>query len=343
MTIARQPDIDGATIVAFQQGDDEAFARISRRHFRELHVHCYRMIGSFDEAEDLVQDTLLRAWRHRHSYEGRSTLRAWLYRIATNACIDAMRTRDARGPAGDESEETPIGASVAAAPDYARLAWLQPYPDALLDAGDAPDILPEARLVARESIELAFLAAIQLLPVKQRAVLILRDLLGFSAIETAEMLEDTPPAINSALQRARATVRARQPSAPSPAPTFSEAAFLQIYLDASQRGDIDTIVDLLKDDVRMTLLPDGKTWNGRDEVVCELIERRHDFGDVRSIAIAANRQPAMAVYRRRTGDHDYRAWAIVLLGVLDGKLREIATFASPELFARFDLPLALPA
>jgi RNA polymerase sigma-70 factor (ECF subfamily) len=220
---------------------------------------------------------------------------------------------------------------------------MQPYPDALLDApGASGGERPDARLIGRETIELAFLATIQLLPPKQRAVLILRDVLEFSAAETADVLEDTPAAINSALQRARVTIRRQRgqddPPAPASTPTFGELVFLQAYVDASERGDVDAIVGLLREDVRMTLFPDGVTWDGRDEVGCELLARKIDFGDVRSIAIAANRQPAVAVYRRRSGDAEYRAWAVVLLGVADGQLREIATFASPELFARFDLP-----
>ncbi len=336
MIPARSPEVDVAVVAAFRRGDDEAFGRISRHHFRELHIHCYRMVGSFDEAEDLVQETLLRAWRNRDTYEGRATIRAWLYRIATNACIDAIRRR---GPQSVPIEDSGV-------PPYSQFPWMQPYPDALLDTTGGHTDQPDMRLVARETIELAFLATIQLLPAKQRAVFILRDVLGFSATETAQVLDDTPAAVNSALQRARATVRRRRAraGAPLPAPkaTFGELVFLQAYMDASERGDIDAIVDLLRDDVRMTLFPEGSTWDGRNEVACELFKRKDDVGDARIVAIAANRQPAVAVYRRRSDDTEYRAWAAVLLRVVDGKLHEIATFASPELFARFDLPPTLP-
>jgi RNA polymerase sigma-70 factor, ECF subfamily len=329
-------EVDAAVVAAFCRGDRDAFDCISRRHFRELHIHCYRMVGSFDEAEDLVQETLLRGWRNRDSYEGRATIRAWLYRIATNACIDAIRRRAPRG----EPIEDP-GVSL-----YPQFPWLQPYPDALLDTSGGNDDQPDARLVARETIELAFLATIQLLPAKQRAVLILRDVLDFSASETAQVLDDTPAAVNSALQRARDTIRRRREptNAPpaAPAATFGELVFLQLYMDASERGDLDAIVELLRDDVQMTLLPDGLTWDGRSDVACEFLKRKDDFADVRMVAVAANRQPAVAVYRRRSDDAEYHAWAVVLLGVVDGKLREIASFASPELFARFDLPLTLP-
>ena len=321
-------------VAAFRHGDADAFDRISRRYFRELHIHCYRMVGSFDDAEDLVQETLLRAWRNRDTYEGRSTIRGWLYRIATNACLDAIRRRAPRRTASDDSK----------LPLYSQVPWIQPYPDALLDSTPAGDDHPDARLVARETIELAFLATIQLLPAKQRSVLILRDVLDFSAAETAQVLDDTTAAVNSSLQRARATVR-RVPAKASltaARPTFEELVFLQAYMDATERGDFDAVLELLRDDVRMTRFPDGSTWDGRDEVRCELLKRKDDFGDVRSVAVAANRQPAVALYRRRSGDAEYRAWGIVLLGVVDGKLREIATFNSPELFARFDLPLTIP-
>jgi RNA polymerase sigma-70 factor, ECF subfamily len=334
---AVMPDpIDAGTVAGFQRGDANAFDRITRRYARELHVHCYRMVGSFDDAEDLVQETFMRAWNRRDSYEGRSGIRAWLYRIATNACIDAVRGRAVRG--GAHRDE--------AAPPYARVPWLQPYPDALLETvvSRAPE--PDARLVSRDTIELAFLAAIQTLPPKQRAVLILRDVLGFSASETAQILVDTTAAVNSALQRGRTTLERRRPTLASPAtatPSFDEAVLLQAFMDAQDRGDVNALVDLLREDVRMTLFPDAATWSGRDAVARELRAKRRDFGDadVRSLPIAANRQPALAVYVRQGIDVVYRAWAIVVLGFRDGKLREIATFASPDLFARFQLPPTL--
>jgi RNA polymerase sigma-70 factor (ECF subfamily) len=330
------PEVDAATAAAFCRGDQDAFARISRHHFRELHIHCYRMLGSFDEAEDLVQETFLRAWRKRATYESRATIRAWLYRIATNACIDALRRRAPERTTMSEDADGPA---------YAQLPWMQPYPDALLEAAGSSQP-PDVDLVARETIELAFLAAIQALPPKQRAVLILREVLDFSANETAEILDDTPAAVNSALQRARAMVRHRREQTGTPAaapnPTFDEAMFLQLYIDAIRRLDVDAMVDLLREDVRMTLLPVGSTWKGCEEVARELLERKKDFGDAKVIPIAANRQPAVAVYRRSQGDTAYRAWGISLLGVVDGKVREIATFASPELFDRFDLPPTLP-
>ena len=338
LTRTMSNEIDAATVGAFRDGDSVAFDRITRRFSPELRVHCYRMIGSLDDAEDLLQETLMRAWNRRDSYEGRAGVRAWLYRIATNACIDAARARAARLAAEHGG---------GAAPRYDRFPWLQPYPDALLDQAASEDAQPDARVVSRDTIELAFLAAVQGLPPKQRAVLILRDVLDFSARETAEILDDTTAAINGALQRARATIQRRRDTrhaGGASTPSFDEALLLQAFMDAQDRGDVGAIVDLLREDVRMTLLPDAVTWDGREEVARELRRKRQDFdGDVRSMPIAANRQPALAVYVRGAGDVVYSAWAIVLLGMRDGKLREIATFASPDLFSRFGLPPTLAA
>ena len=332
--VDEEDSVTAATIAAFCDGDHEAFASISRRHHHELQIHCYRMVGSFDDAEDLVQETFLRAWRGRDTYQRRAHIRSWLYRIATNVCIDAIRKRTTHEPTPDTAAADPT------------VPWLQPVPDALLDqVADAADP-PDTRTVTRETIEMAFLTALQLLPAKQRAVLILRDVLDFSAAETAEALEDTTAAVNSALQRARETLRRRRPLAGSPPPggdpSFGEALFLQAYMDAQRRGDIEAIIAMLREDVHMTLFPAGVSWHGLEEVKCEFLKLRDTFGDARSIAVAANRQPAMAVYRRQSGDDAYRAWAIVLLSVADGKVREIATFAAPALFARFGLPDTLP-
>jgi RNA polymerase sigma-70 factor (ECF subfamily) len=327
--------VNETTIAAFRRGEAEAFGRITHRYRAELHVHCYRMTGSLDDAEDLVQETFVRAWEKRETYEGRAGIRAWLYRIATNLSIDAIRARAARAIADEGHRPTA----------YSRFPWLQPYPDAMLDlASDDPS--PDTRVAMRDAIELAFLATVQLLPPKQRAVLMLRDVLDFSAAETAAILEESTAAVNSALQRARATLarhRGAQEEVSHPtAPTFDEAMLLQTFMEAQDRGDIDAIVELLRDDVRMTLLPDCETWDGREEVARELRRKRAGFnGDVRSIPIAANRRPAVAVYVREQNASTYQAWAIVLLGLQSGEVREIATFASPDLFARFNLPAIL--
>jgi len=333
--IDRSP-IDARVISAFRRGDESAFAAVAARFRRELHVHCYRMLGSFDEAEDLVQETMLRAWRYRHTYQGRASVRTWLYRVATNTCFDRVGQRVLVGE-DTRSEGAPL---------YSAVPWIQPYPDALLD--EMPESTPhaEARAVTRETIELAFLATIQLLPAKQRAVLLLRDVMEFSAAEAADILEDSIAAVNSALQRARTTLKQlkHRPTETvlSRRVSFDETVLLQFLMDAQQRGDVDRIVELLREDVRMTLFPDGMTWEGRDAVAAEHYRlKAQSDGQVRSIAIAANRQPAVAIYVRRLDDTLFRAWAVVLLAVQDAKLKEIATFVSPALFARFDLPLTL--
>src|SRR3954471_23685352 len=212
-------------VAAAKAGDETAFATLVERHHRELHVHCYRMLGSFDEAEDLVQETFLRAWRRRDSFTGGPGFRAWLYRIATNASLDAIRSRSRR---------------VASLGSFAEVPWLQPYPDRLLDEVAPSEAEPDAVLVARETIELTFLAVIQLLPPRQRAVLLLRDVLEWSAAETAAALELSVAAANSALQRARATLQQHTADGrvgEASAPTEQERALLQAFIETHEHGD----------------------------------------------------------------------------------------------------------
>src|SRR4051812_28307183 len=238
-------------VAAAKAGDETAFATLVERHHRELHVHCYRMLGSFDEAEDLVQETFLRAWRRRDSFTGGPGFRAWLYRIATNASLDAIRSRSRR---------------VASLGSFAEVPWLQPYPDRLLDEVAPSDAEPDAVVVARETIELTFLAVIQLLPPRQRAVLILRDVLEWSAAETAELLETSVAAANSALQRARATLRDELPerrAEPAPADlSETERALLHAFIDTHERGDTAAAAALLAEDVRVTMPPFPMAYQG---------------------------------------------------------------------------------
>ena len=229
------------------------FAAMVERHRRELHIHCYRMLASFDEAEDAVQETLLRAWRARDTLASVDNLRPWLYRIATNTCLDLIKSRRRQLERLDSLAEVP---------------WLQPYPDQLLD-----------ETVERETIELAFLAVIQLLPPAQRAALILREVAGWSANETAELLELSVPAVNSALQRARATLRERLPSEGRelwavPEASEDERRALEGFIDAHQRGDTEAALELIADDVRVTMPPNELVFDGREAVV-PLIERAH--------------------------------------------------------------------
>src|SRR3954469_16749003 len=216
---------------------EREFAARAERHRRELHIHCYRMLGSFEEAEDLVQETLLRAWRSRAELERDEWLRAWLYKIATNACLDTIKRTKRRVPSLGSFRDVP---------------WLQPYPDVLLPAEDEPD----AALFARETIELTFLAVIQLLPPRQRAVLILRDVLDWPAADAAELLEIGVAAVNSALQRARETMGRALPQAPrkdwpSPSVDATERELLARFIDAHERGDTEAALAAISDDIRI--------------------------------------------------------------------------------------------
>ncbi len=328
---------DGVLAAAAAGGDEPVFGVLAQRYQRELHVHCYRMLGSFDEAEDLVQEVLLRAWRGRGDFAGRSTFRAWLYQIATNACLDALR-RQSRRP-------RPAGPPGSALPPASDMPWLQPYPDGLLDQAAPSGAEPDAAVVAKETIELAFLAAIQLLPPRQRAVFILRDVLGWPTSQTAELLGSSAAAASSALQRARATLQKYWPggrldwSAVSP-PTQQERLLLQRYIDAHERADADAVISLLREDARLSISHLGH-WDGRDAIAAALRDGMGSLGHWRHIATRANRQPVAAAYLRRRDNSAYRAFALTLLRAENGAITEITAFEMPGLFPAFGLPPAL--
>jgi RNA polymerase sigma-70 factor (ECF subfamily) len=322
---------------------ESAFAALIERHRGELQVHCYRMLGSFEDSEDLVQETLLRAWRKRasFSFDARSSLRAWLYRIATNACLDFLRTRPRRVlpqqivAAGDPAEPPSPPAD---------LPWLQPYPDRLLESIARPEEQPEAVVVARETIELAFLAAIQHLPPRQRAVLILRDVVGWSARETASLLEASVASVNSALQRARATLQHRLPEkrtewTASSALSEAERELLRRYLEAHERADAGALAALLREDAILTM-PPHPTWYAGRGAILTASEKGFDpeFGDLRGTVAGANAQPSVAHYLRRPGETEYEPVALDVLRIEHGWVVEINSFASPGLFAAFGLP-----
>jgi RNA polymerase sigma-70 factor (ECF subfamily) len=316
------------TVDAAIAGDEAAFATLVDRHRRELHVHCYRMVGSFEEAEDLVQETFLRAWRRRDSFEGGPGFRAWLYRIATNASLDAIRSRSRR--------LTSLGS-------FAEVPWLQPYPDRLLDEVAPSDAEPDAVVVARETIELTFMAVIQLLPPQQRAVLILRDVLEWSAAETAALLDTSVPAANSALQRARATLRAQLPERPadhaaSDDLSEDERALLQAFIETHESGDVAAAAAILRDDARITMPPHPWVYAGIEAIAPLMREAldRATMGDWRLIPTRANRQPAAASYLRAPGETVYRAFKLDVLRVEDGVIAEITTFDA-DLFPAFGL------
>jgi RNA polymerase sigma-70 factor (TIGR02960 family) len=306
--------------------DEDTFASLVEPYRRELHVHCYRMMGSFEEAEDLVQETLLRAWRSRERFEGGPLFRAWLYRIATNACLDALRRRARR----------PVSAS-----SFAEVPWLQPYPDRLLDEIAPSEEQPDAAVVAKETIELAFLAIIRLLPPLQRAVLIVRDVLGWSARETADVLETSVVAANSALQRARATVREHPTRRPERTATEEEQLLLERFIDAHERTDTDAAVALLRKDVRVTMPPHPWLFEGI-QAVRELMGNAETTGEWRLLATRANRMPTAASYLKQPGDSEFRAFKFDVLRVEGGAIAEITTF-DHTLFPAFGLPPVYPA
>jgi RNA polymerase sigma-70 factor (TIGR02960 family) len=304
------------------------FAALAERHRRELHVHCYRMLGSFEEAEDLVQETLLRAWRSRADLERPEWFRAWAYKIATNACLDKIRRDNRRVPS--------LGS-------FGDVPWLQPYPDRLLAEVAPVEEEPAAALVARETIELTFIAVIQLLSPRQRAVLILRDVLDWPASRVAELLEIGVAAVNSALQRARATLREQLPPGrredwASPQVSAAELELLRGFIDTHERGDTDGALALISDDIRVTMPPHPWLYEGREAVVALMHQAFDDdsLGEWRLVAIRANRQPAAASYLRSPGEPTFRAFKIDVLRVDGGKIAEITTFG-PELFAAFGL------
>lgn len=335
---------DSAVVAAAQAGDEQAFAGLVERYRRELQVHCYRMLGSFEDSEDLVQETFLRAWRKRESFAGRSTFRAWLYRIATNACLDFLE-RHPRHPLVRRPAAT---AGAAAVGDEIR--WLQPYPDHMLELIAPAEAEPETMVVAKETIELAFLAAIQHLPPRQRAVLIVRDVLGWSAEQTAALLEVSVAAVKSALQRARPALKQHLPAqrlewAPQTAPTAEERALLQRYMDAHEQADVGALAAILSEDVFLSMPPHPMWFSGRASILAfsaDVFDPASPMyhGHWRSLPTLANRQPAAAHYVRLPGETAYRAQVLDVLRVEDGAVVEITAFV-PALFPAFGLPPSL--
>ncbi|NYT92239.1 sigma-70 family RNA polymerase sigma factor [Salinispora sp. H7-4] len=342
---ASQPDAERSTAIL---DDEDDFAALVERHRRELHVHCYRMLGSFEDAEDLVQETYLRAWRKRETFEGRSSVRAWLYRIATNVCLDFLR-RNARTPAPYRQPALGAGPSTPPPPTD-EVPWLQPFPDHLLEPVAPAERQPDSQIMARETIELAFLVAIQHLPPQQRAVLILRDVLNWPAIEAAAMLDISVASANSALQRARATLKDRLPPRPSdwgPAadPAAAERTLVQRCIETLENADAENFAKLLREDVRVTMPPDPLWFVGRDVFVAGLVAQFDPaspayFGSWRALPAHANGQPAIAGYVRRPGESIYRPQVLNVFRIEEGMIAEITAF-SPEVFASFNLPESL--
>ncbi len=310
--------------------DEPAFAGLAQRHRRELHVHCYRMLGSFEDAEDTVQETFLRAWRRRETFAGRSTFRAWLYRIATNACLDLLAKCRPEPASGGE------------------VRWLQPYPDRLLDelpAAGADE--PETVAVARETIELAYLVAVQHLAPRPRAVLILRDVLGWPAKDVAELLGDSVNSVNSALQRARAGMREHLPAQrqdwTGDETDTRTRELVRRFTDAAVAKDVAALAAMLRDDVRCSMPPTPGLQIGRDAVVADWVaDGFESLGSMRAVPTAVNRQPAVAFYLWQESDGAYLPLTVDALRVTGGAITEIVTFHADQ-FPRLGLPERLPA
>ncbi|HEY3748286.1 MAG TPA: sigma-70 family RNA polymerase sigma factor [Pseudonocardiaceae bacterium] len=293
------------------------FDDAARRYHRELHVYCYRMLGSFDEAEDHVQEVFLRAWRSRDTWQGLANVRAWLYRIATNACLDTLRGHQRRPS--------------------------QPYPDTLLDELTSDQPGPETQAVTRESISLAYLAAIQLLPPRQRAVLILRDVLDCPATEVADQLDSSVPAVKSALQRARATMadyQANRAAVPSTSDE-TERRLLQQYIEAHEHADPESLIALLREDVRLTIHPGVGEWRGKPDVAEALRGGMNSRGAWRVLPTRANGQPATVGYVRAAGGTVFRPFVIGVLGIEGDRLVSMTAFEDAHLVSAFGLPATL--
>jgi RNA polymerase sigma-70 factor (TIGR02960 family) len=313
-------------------GDGDAFEALTQPYRRELQLHCYRILGSIQDAEDLLQETLLAAWRGLAGFEARASLRSWLYRIATNRCLNALRKRPPR-------ELTPQSWPDPQPPAPTRRdepLWLEPYPDALLEG--VPDSAPgpEARYEQREGVALAFVAGLQRLPERQRVVLVLRDVLGFRASETAEMLEVSAGSVDSALKRARASLEDRLPATRERAPLLAsrqERELVERYVEAQERGDIEAAVALLRDDAWLTMPPEPLAYQGRAAIAAFF---RAVAGDVpagfRALPTRANGQPAIAWYL------DGSPNVLEVLTLAGDSISATTVFSDPGVFAHFGLP-----
>lgn len=319
------------------------FAHAAEGHRRELLLHCYRMLGSLPDAEDAVQETMLRAWRYRDSLKEGAPLRPWLYRVATNACLDAIARDERRAVLAAK-----VAADDGAAGKLDDVVWLGPIPDSQLEPPTPPPSTPEAITLRRETIEIAFLTVIQLLAPQQRAALILCDVLDWSAKEAADLLDITVPAVNSSLQRARARLRERLPSSkpawPAGAdPSAAERDLLKKYVEASEAADFRALESIIRTDATFRMPPQPGVAEGRDAIFSLWVAGgfgSERFGRLRCVVTRANLQPAVAAYVRQPGDSAWRALALDVLRIEDGVIAEIVTFP-PDCFLPFGLPLIM--
>ena len=330
---------EATDLTAARDGNEEAFRRLVDHYFRELHVHCYRILGSYQDADDAMQETLLRAWKHLGSFENRSSFRSWLYRIATNVCLTASARRR------EELPPAPPALADAVAASTEPITHLSPYPDTLLDELEASWGNPVVQYDLRESVQIAFLAVVQLLPPRQRAVLILRDVLGWSASEVAELLDSTTASVNSALQRARATIdqqrlAGRLRTGRAVPSNDVERSLVQRYIEAWDAVDVGRLAGLLKRDAVLTMPPWPLRYEGRGAIAWffATIPAGGALNRFRLVPTRANRQPALAVYRSDPGGEVYRAFNVLVLAVDGDAIAEMSVFHDLTLFPLLGLP-----
>jgi RNA polymerase sigma-70 factor, ECF subfamily len=347
------PASDLQLIELARKGDESAYQDLVEAHRRELHAHCYRMLGSVQDAEDALQDALLRAWRGLNGFQGRSSPRSWLYKIATNTCLDTIARRPKRVLPFEYGPATP-GASGPGEP-ITESIWIEPYPDELIGFQDGL-ASPEARYEQREGVELAFVAALQHLPARQRAVLILREVLGYSAAEVADLLETTVASVNSALQRARAATDERLPD-PSQQQTLRMlgdeeiTAIVDRYVEAWERNDVEAVVSLLTEDAAISM-PPLASWFGPRDVMVEFLASFPMNGELRwrMRRTTANAQPALGYYVWDEDAGAFVAFALNVLAFRGDRIKDVTAFvvrgtegADDERFQRWDDADAVPA
>lgn len=342
-TVLATTDIARRLLCAAQAGDERAFRELVEIHRPALQAHCYRMLGSLQDSEDAFQDTLLRAWRSLDSLAGDDRLRGWLYRIATNVCLTALRRAERRALPVDLDSQAGSAVDHTAQP-ASDVRWIGPFPDGLIDDEPARED-PVACFERREAIELAFIAALQHLPPRQRAALVLADVLGFSAAEIAVHLETTVTAVNSALQRSREALRKRLPdrSQQANARAIGHSELNQIagrFVAAFEAGDVQGILDLLTEDIVFEMPPYSEWTAGREAVAKSWLMPRAEPAGLRCRRAAINGQLAFGVYSRGPGG-TYLPAAIDVLTLAGAKVERIVAFRSTEAFSRFGLPVKI--
>jgi RNA polymerase sigma-70 factor (ECF subfamily) len=323
---------DHAVLVAAQSGDEQAFVRLTAPHRQALHRHCYRILGSLHDADDALQETMLRAWRSIDRFQPRAPLRAWMYRIATNVCLRMLEQRDRDASAAVD-------------------AHLEPYPDRLLAEVASPALGPEETVEERERIGLAFVTAMQLLPPKQRVTVVLRDVLGWSAREVADLLDDTVPAVNSALQRGRDRLQRERHECNlarrhAPTDTATEERVMRRFQEAWGAVDIDGIVALLADDALLTMPPEAARFEGSAQIgtFFATAPLNGQLDRIQLVSTRANGQPALAAYADERGDGVFHAYGVMVFAIDGDRIDGITGFSrQPALFTRLGLPTELAA